>query len=280
MRPPRIATTLTLPISLLVVVASVSGLAIPAIYAKELPSWAAQGIGQDAVNLLVVVPLLIVTYVRMLHGSFAGWLVWIGGVIYLAYSYALYAFFVHFGPLFPIYIAVLGLSFYAFLGSVLSVPREQLVRAFAPLRPPRVIVALLLVEGIAFSALWLGDIARAIVSARAPQSATDLGFVVNPVHVLDLAFALPAMIVTAVLLRRQNLYGWLFAVPLLVFSALMAAALAGMTVAMQVNGLPVSIAVTAGVGSFGLIGVALAVRMLRQLREPRSERPVLAQARL
>jgi hypothetical protein len=279
MRPPRIATTLTLPIALLVAIASVAGLAIPAIYAKELPSWAAQGMGQDAINLLVVVPLLVVTYVRMVQGSFAAWLVWLGGVIYLAYSYVLYAFFVHFGPLFPIYVAVLGLSFYAFLGSVLSVPREHLVKTFESLRPPRAIVALLLVEGTAFSALWLGDIARAIASARTPESATALGFVVNPVHVLDLAFALPAMIVTAVLLLRQNPYGWLFAVPLLVFSALMAAALAGMTIAMQVDGLQVSIAVTAGVGGFGLLGTALAARMLRQLREPGPAPHLLASAR-
>jgi hypothetical protein len=87
------------------------------------------------------------------------------------------------------------------------------------------------------------------------------------------------MVITADRLRRRSPYGWLFAVPLLIFSTLMAAALIGMTAAMRLGGLEPSLAVPAGVGAFGGLSLGLALRLIRGLRATRSAGGALAPAR-
>lgn len=49
---------------------------------------------------------MLYTLARTNRGSSRAPLVWLGIAIYLAYSYLLYAMFVHFTPLFPVYVAV------------------------------------------------------------------------------------------------------------------------------------------------------------------------------
>jgi hypothetical protein len=53
---------------------------------------------------------------------------------------------------------------------------------------------------------------------------------VNPVHVLDLAFPLPGPFIVAVLLWRRRTLGFVLAVPLLVFFILMGIAIISMMV--------------------------------------------------
>ena len=64
--------------------------------------------------------------------------------------------------------------------------------------------------GLLFAFQWLGGGGGGGGGGGAP---------VDPVHVLDLAFILPGMIVTAVALRKRKPLGLLFAAPLLTFSA-------------------------------------------------------------
>jgi hypothetical protein len=52
---------LSLPIIILIIIASYRGLFIPDTYSKETLNWTAQAIGQDAINLFPITPFLIVT---------------------------------------------------------------------------------------------------------------------------------------------------------------------------------------------------------------------------
>jgi hypothetical protein len=97
-------------IALLVAAASLMGIALPSTYAAETASWTAQAIGQDWVNLLLVVPCLIVASAR---GGRRWKLIRGGALVYTLYSYSIYAFAVHFNRVFLIYCAILGLSFFA-----------------------------------------------------------------------------------------------------------------------------------------------------------------------
>lgn len=260
-----IARRLTLPLAALVTIASTSGLLFPWVYGEETPSWAAQGQGQDAVNLLVVVPVLLYALAQINRGSFGAWLVWLGVTIYSTYSYLLYALFVHFTAAFPVYVATLGLSFYALFGGALSVPWEWLAQIAARLAPQRATALFLRTMAILFTLLWGADIAAALASGRPPESALALGFVVNPVHVLDLAFALPGLFITGALLARRHPLGYLFAVPMLVFSALMGLAIVGMMAAMSLRGIPSSAAVGGAMVASASISVFLATRLLAEV---------------
>ena len=88
---------------------------------------------------------------------------------------------------------------------------------------------------------------------------------VNPVHVLDLALVLPGMMATSVMLSRRRPAGYLFTVPLLVFSAVMGVAIEAMAAMMALRDIavpPPMIVVVAGVT---LGSLALVVLFLRRV---------------
>ena len=70
------------------------------------------------------------------RGSTRASLVTLGLLIYVVYSYILYAFFIHFGPWFLVYVAVLGLSTYALFGSVLGMNLDEVSERLRRTRRP------------------------------------------------------------------------------------------------------------------------------------------------
>jgi hypothetical protein len=106
---------LSVPIALLGISGSMAGILIPEIYANETAGWQTQAIGQDIANL-VVLPVMLVLAVAAARGSVRALLAWAGTAVYAAYAYVIYAFAVHFGPLFLLYVAVLGLAVWALIG--------------------------------------------------------------------------------------------------------------------------------------------------------------------
>lgn len=232
-----LCVALSLIAAFLMAVASAAGIYRPDVDANETASWAAQGVGQDIVNLFVVSPALLASAYFVARGSVRALLVWLGLLIYVIYSYLLYSFFVHFNRLFLVYVSVLGLAFWAFVGAASSLSFDRLSSVFDRERKYPGQVLYLLVSGLLFAALWLSDIVPALASGSTPCDLTEVGLPVNPVHVLDLAFVLPAMIVTSVLLWKRNVFGLFFAVPLMVFAAAMGAAIIGMSIVMRTRGL-------------------------------------------
>jgi cytochrome c biogenesis protein CcdA len=97
-------------------------------------------------------------------------LVWLGLVIYVIYSYLLYAFFVHFNRLFVVYVAVVGLAFWAFVGAAAGLNVDRLSSAFDRERKYPAQALYLMASGLFFAALWLSDIVRRW--RRAPRRAT------------------------------------------------------------------------------------------------------------
>jgi len=218
-------------------VASAGGIFLDATYAQETALWAAQGIGQDLVNLVVAVPSVLAAAWFARRGSLRATLIWFGLLVYLAYSYVLYAFFVHFNAFFLVYVATLGVSAYALAGAAAGLDRERWAAMFVRTRGERALSALLMTCAIAFGGLWLSEIVPALLAGSTPDSAIDAGLIVNPVHVLDLAFVLPAMIVTAVWLWRRQPLGLVAAVPLATFMMMMGAAIVGMALTVRARGL-------------------------------------------
>ena len=247
--------------------ASTAGIFLPFVYAKETPSWAAQGIGQDVVNLCLILPAMLICLYRAAEGSIRAVLVCLGLLIYMIYSYVLYAFFVHFSALFPVYIAVLGLSFYAFAG-VLSDVRHEQARDMFEHTTGRAQSAYLMLSGVGFGALWLSSIAAAIASGEPPRDVVETGFPVNPVHVLDLAFVLPAMIVTSVSLWKRRALGFLLAVPLMTFAAAMGSAIVGMMLVMRTRGLPAPGGLIAAMTIATAIALYLTLKVFRTADNP------------
>ena len=99
---------LSVAAAILAVAGSVIGISDRQIYAALTPVFLPQALAQDIANLLIVAPLWLVCAILALRGSLRAYLVWLGVLIFTAYNYVIYTFSIPFGPLFLLWVAVLG----------------------------------------------------------------------------------------------------------------------------------------------------------------------------
>src|SRR6266536_2402318 len=246
MRISKSALWLSVIDALLVLTASASGIFLKSIYVRETLSWAVQGIGQDIVNLVAAVVLFIAAYF-VNKGSVKAFLVWSGVLLFL------------------VYVAIVGLSFYALVVFVIHMHLDSLQAYFSANTPARLVSAFLPVLGIVFYLLWLREEIPALVTGTIPPSVTAANLPTNPVHVLDLGLYLPAMIITGLLLWRRKLLGYLLAGPLLVFSILSGSAILVIFLVMGSKGMPTSVGIEAFFVVIIVVSLVLSVLFLREV---------------
>lgn len=231
--PPRSVLVWSGAISLLVVLASVAGLADPRVYELETENWATQARGQDVGNLLAVV-VLVVASLRYRKGSQRAGLVWLGTLLYLVYAFVVYAVAVHLNRLFLVYVAVLGLSAWAVIFTVGHV-RGGVTR-YPQGRPRTVAAWVIIATGVMFAGLWLSELVPALLTGEVPASLTEAGLWVNPIHVIDLSMVLPGFIISGVAALQGRAHGLFWLAPWLVFSVLMGTSIIAAMVLMMVGG--------------------------------------------
>ena len=261
-RPSAALLAISVAAALLATATSLADVFWPGAYARETAAWAVQGVGQDIANLPVA--LVLVACAARLRGraSLAALCAWLGSLVYLIYAFAIYAFAMHFGALFLAYVTVLGLSFHAFAGMLMALDVAAVV---APLRdhPSRAGAGNLLIAiGVMFAGLWLGEDVPHVLSNTPPPSLGETGLLTNPVHVLDLAFVLPAVIVAGVQTKRRQPWGLLLAPVLLVFTVTMGAAILTLFAVSAAHDLPVPAPAVAMVAVIVLLSAGYAWRLL------------------
>jgi hypothetical protein len=256
----------TVPLAILTSLVSYGGIFIESTYIKECPGYAAQGIGQDIVNLFVVVPVLCIAAFFAWRKSKLGLLLWSGAIFYLAYSYTIYCFGLHFNNLFIAYCMILGLSFYSLVYFVFSSLRENTSEWFEKRNPSTSTGIFLIIIAVLFYFIWFTEIIPAIINNTTPKSITDSGLLVNPVHVLDIAICLPALIITGIaLIKRENI-GFLLAPTMLVFCIFMAIAIAAMVFVMKSKGLETDNGLAVVFGIITIVGALFLFLYLRKLK--------------
>lgn len=260
------ATIAAFPLAALVAVASLGGILFPATYARETANWATQGLAQDWVQLVLVTPVLVAAAVLARRGSRGALLVLGGALIYVAYAFALYAFAVHFNALFLVYCATLGLACYALAALMAGLPGREVAAWFDGGEPRRLLGWCLVGLGAAFYALWLAEDLPAVIRATPPPSLAEVGLLTNPVHVLDLALVLPALLGGGVALLRGRPFGYVLGPMVFTFNVLMGTTIGVIFLFLRAGGFAAG---TALVWVFAVIvagSLAVLVAFLRHLR--------------
>jgi hypothetical protein len=237
----------------LVAFVSLLGIALPNIYQQETPNWAAQGVGQDCVDLLLAVPWLLFTGWLAARGSRRGLLLLAAAELYCVYEFAIYAFALHFNALFLAYCAALGLSFFALAATAMLLSKVDVRRWYSEGPVLRVAGGFLIAVGLLFAALWLSEVMPALLQGGTPRSIREAGLPTNPVYVLDLSIILPVHGVAGWALLKRRALGYALGPVLLGFDTLMALSIAGMLLVMRLRRLDASL----GVAGF-MFGLALA----------------------
>lgn len=184
-------------------------LLVPAIGYGLLSSQAYRGNGQDLVlasraqDVLTALVLLVLVWAsaRSRRGSLSGHVLWLGLMFYLAYSYAIYLISWQQNRCFLVYVVVL-LSAAALVDGLVRVDPVAVRPVLAALHT-RALGWFLVVIGVAFTALWLGDVGPSAFGGR-PPAHLGPGGKSYAVYVLDLVVALPAVVATGVMLVRRH----------------------------------------------------------------------------
>jgi hypothetical protein len=265
-QPTRPSWAWSVAIATLVTAASMWGLLSESAYEEETVNWATQARGQDVGNLLAVVTLLLSAYWHR-RGSHRAGLVWLGTLLYLVYAYVVYAMAVHFNQLFLVYVAALGVSSYAVM---FSLARLRTMDEAYPAPDARALAGYTsIVIGVLFGGLWLGELVPATLTDGVPTSVSEAGLWVNPIHVIDLALLLPAMVIVGVLTLRGRTAGEFFVAPLLVFSVLMGSSIVAAMTLMLAEGFENTLPPLVMVTTIVLASAVAAWRYLGRYGTPR-----------
>jgi hypothetical protein len=217
---PRPWGWLALSVALLAAAASVAGLlAADRVYARESAALFDAATAQDVVTLVPVAPLVALLAFWAGRGSLGAFLCLPGFLAFTAYNYAIYAFSIHFGSLFLVWVAVLGLSIFALVGVLATADMSAIKQRFAGRAMPGPAWFLIGVAAL-FALLWLSEIVPDMLAGDPSRSAREWNVPTNPVHVLDLAFFLPGVITSGVLLLRRHPLGYATAAGQLVWIGL------------------------------------------------------------
>jgi hypothetical protein len=187
-------------------------------------------VGQDYVSLAVVLPTLLISALRARRGSAYAWLVWLGAVVYLVYSYVTMAFAIRFNLLFLVYVALLGCSLYALIGALGTFDMAAIQARFTVKTPTKAVSIYLALVVLLFYWLWLSEIIPALMAGEIPQSILEDETPTNAVHVVDMAWLLPACAITAVSLWRRQPLGYTLAGVMLCHLAFLVLAILSMAV--------------------------------------------------
>jgi hypothetical protein len=214
------AVAVSLSASVVLLVSAIVGLvAWRTIYKSETAALVDSAAAQDVVSVAVAVLLMVTITVAVRTGSTGATLVWVGLLSFVAYNAAIYCFSVHFGPLFLAWTVVLGLSVFGAVITSLAVESSTLT-SLLPQHGAKIVAWVLIGASVIFALLWLREIVPDLLAGRPSSSAVEWHVPTNPVHVLDLALFLPAVMVSGVLILRSDPLGLTLGVPALVWMIL------------------------------------------------------------
>lgn len=265
---PDIWLWLTLPIAVLLALASGVGLFTAGLY-RDAPGLVAQAIGQDVVTLIVALPALVISAFLTGRGSQRARLIWLGVLVYVVYTYASYAFGIRFNPLFLVYVALLGISTYALIGGFLTTDSAGIKAAFGEHAPVRAVSIFLMAVVALFYLVWLSEALPASLEGTVPQSVQEDGTPTNVIHVLDMGLLLPALILAALSLWRRQPMGYTVAPALLANLVFLPLAILSMSFFQARGGEVTPIPMLALFGGLFAVSIGMLIWDLNALRPAR-----------
>lgn len=228
MKYNRVISAFVLVITLLAIVASVSGILtlgkmstfdfttvhgqVVKIYGGGLYKYNSvgqvyQAIPHDFVTLLLAIPALIVSFVLTRKGSLKGKLFLTGIVAYIFITYFMYTFIAMYNRLFIVYILLTSFSFYTLLLLLLGW-KENVKQCVTSIYPNKFIGTFLMIASVLTALVWLKEPLATLFTGSIPVGILEQGSTM-PVQAIDLAFFLPITFVMGAMLRKGEPIGYI-----------------------------------------------------------------------
>jgi hypothetical protein len=205
-------------IALIMCVTSVASI----LYGSDIypASQVSNNVGTDALNLVVGLPILLVSMWFARRGSLIGLLIWPGALFYILYVYTFYILGVPFNVLFLAYIVLVTLSAYTIIGLVANIDGKAVWQRLSGNVPARTTGGMFILISILFMIVDFFLIVTAQISNASVSSTSYASWVT------DFTIQLPALLVVGILLWRHEALGYVTAPGLLFQGAVLNAGFA------------------------------------------------------
>lgn len=220
---------------------------------------------QDAVILVIGVPVLAISLLYATRGSVRGRVAWFGSLAFMTYMWTHYAFVVAYNEFFLGYVALFALSMFTLISGSARTDATAIGDAARGALPERVYAGFLAVAAVGLAVMWLSDTLPALSSGTLPSGIEKLGAEAAYTYVVDLGILVPALAISARWLWREQRWGYVFTGVLLVFAALVAPVLTAITVVDLYGGIEISAPILVGTIVPPLLGVVFAGAYLATL---------------
>jgi hypothetical protein len=261
---------LSIVAAILAIAGNIIALSVDRIYSSLTPVFLPQALAQDIANLALIAPFWLILAAMALWGSLRAYLLWLGVLTFTVYNYMIYTFSVPFEVLFLLWVAVLGMSLFSLIGGVVSMDYQTVASAFTSRRAVQVTAWFLIVTAVLFGLLWLSEDVPALLSNTKPQSVVDMAIPTNPVHILDLGFFLPAVIITGICLIKKKAWAYSIAPAFIVFLILTGIPILITPVVQSSIGQSAAWGVFIPIGTLTVVLIGLLVWLLSTIRLPRN----------
>lgn len=259
----------TVAIVALSALATTLGLLAPGLY-DEIPVYRSALFLQDALVLGLAVPVLAASLWFAVRGSARGEIVWLGSLAFMTYIWASQAFVLAYNDALVLHITLLGLSAFTLASGLLGHDPAALADAVRPRLPRRLYLGYLGFVAVGLCALWLSELVEPLLAGGLPANVERMGPLAKNTNVLDLALIVPALVLVAGWLYWDRDWAYSLTGVLVVFAALLAPSITGMTITLATGGIEMNGVVLAGSIVPPVIGIAVAVRFV--LAIPRRKR--------
>lgn len=236
------------------------------IYKNDSVASAAQTIAQDWVTVLLGVPLLVLSCFFAIKGSLRARILLAGTLAYFLYTYMSYSFLCMYNPLFLVYVALMSMSFFALVFTMLSFDMAALKEAFGKGLPAKTIGIFILAFACAIALMWLGRIIPPLMAGKVPSGLEHYTTLV--IQAMDLGFVIPVAILSAVWLMQRKAAGLLLSSVMCMKGATMLTSLTAMVISQALAGVKMTVAEMVVFPAANLLVLLGVFVFMKKIKEP------------
>lgn len=217
-------------------------------------------------TLCIGIPILLISLFLARKGSIKGRLLLGGALGYFLITYMMYTFIAMYNRLFLVYVALMSASFFAFILTLLAFDVEKMSSYFTNKLPVRYAGGYLMFSTLMIGFLWLARVIPTLIGSSIPLE-VEHGTTLT-VQAFDLAFFLPGIFLSGLLLIKKKPFGYMLAPIATVTNALIMAALLSKGISMNLAGIEGTLPMIIMTSLFGLIAIVSLFLIFRNVNEP------------
>jgi hypothetical protein len=233
----KTTSLLSILIVILALIASGGGLFLDGLY-RDNRFVTAVWKGNDAVTLLVALPLLVVVLILAKRDSNRAKLIWLGTLDVILYNYAFFLFAARLNWFFLFYVALFTLPIFALLFGLVNIDAETISQQFRQKTPVKWIAGYMIFVALGLTTVYLLQFFGFVTSGQIPAIVLKTDHPTNVVPALDFSMVIPWLVLGGVWLWQRRPWGYVIGAIMVVKGAVYMLSLTAASISSMMAGFP------------------------------------------